>query len=119
MSCIRLGSVVCALAAGALACGSDDYIPMLTNSPVVIRLVPGSATVTVGDTVPLVGDITGGSPSSPPTVARCTPTQPTVATALVTLTTCKVVGLAPGTTDIIAMASTGHVDTATVTVVSR
>ena len=85
----------------------------------VMRLVPTSASMRVGDTLEIVGQLTGGSIFTPPTVAKCTPTTPNVATAIRSLTACKVVGLAAGTTEIIAMASTGHLDTATVEVVAR
>lgn len=109
---------VCAFAAATLGCG-DDLPLEVSLPPVVIRLVPGDATVAVGDTVPLYGSITGGSPTTPPTVAKCTVTQPNVASVVQTLTSCKVAGLTVGTTDIIAMASTGQVDTATVVVFLR
>ena len=116
VACVPFGVLV----AGVLGCypdwGTTEAPP---PPPVVIQLVPGNATVTVGDTIDVVSQITGGSVMTPPSLYRCTSTSPNVATAIWSRTACRVAGLANGTTDIVAMASTGHQDTATVVVVPR
>lgn len=112
-----LAAVVSGVA--VLGCASGDDSMILVVQAVVIRLVPDHATVVVGDTVQLVGEITGGSPNTPPSVESCAPSSPNVATAIRSLSGCKVVGLSPGTTGIIVTASTGQRDTATVVVVPR
>ena len=102
-----------------LGCGNDDLILETPAPPVVIRLTPESSAIAVGDSVRIEGRITGGSPVTPSSVSKCTATSPSVVRAVTSLSACTIVGLAPGTTDIIAMASTGQVDTATVVVVPR
>lgn len=114
-----VGLVASALGIGIVGCGSNDSLPVETYPPVVIQLSPDRATVTVGDSTRLEGQITGGNPLTPPLLERCTASSPNIATVIRSATACTVVGVTPGTTDIIVMASTGHVDTAAVVVVAR
>jgi hypothetical protein len=116
-----IGFTASAFGVVLVGCTGSDLNPYSKEPlpPVVIRLVPGNATVAVGDTAQLVGEITGGSALTPPSVFKCTATLPNVVTTIRSLTACTVVGVAAGTTEVIAMASTGQVDTAAIVVVPR
>jgi|APMI01.1.fsa_nt_gi hypothetical protein len=101
------------------SCGSEDSLPFLTSPPVVVALTPLVATVQVGDTTRFAAAISGGSPNGPPTVVSCTLASARTATVTASPTGCTVVGVLPGTTEVIVFASTGHQATSSVVVVPR
>ncbi len=108
-----------AFAAGLLAC-YDDSIPLPGVPPTpVVRLLPEAAVVTVGDTARFVVEVTVDGEPRVPIVASCSMTSANLATAVRTPTTCNVVGVSPGTTNLIVTVSAGQMDTATVIVVPR
>lgn len=111
---------IVAVSLGALtalgACGDDVTVAAAPDNPVVVSITPPSATLNIGETTTLAVQITGGSATTPPTLASCTSSNTAVATAAVQGSTCRVTAVASGNVSITAAASTGGIAAASITV---
>lgn len=98
------------------ACGDDVTVTPAPAAPVVISITPQNATLNIGESTNLAVQITGGSTTTPPTLASCTSSNSAVATAAVQGSACRVTAVASGNVSVTAAASTGGVAAAAITV---
>ncbi len=89
------------------ACGDDVTVPVAPDAPVVVSITPPSATMNIGESLNFAVQITGGSATTPPTLASCTSSNTAVATAAVQGAACRVTAVASGNVTVTAAASTG------------
>lgn len=111
---VLIGAWWVSLGAMIAACGGGD--PASPVNPVVVSVSPTTLSVNQGESGLLGVTVSGGTPATPSVLANCASASPTIATALVESSNCRVVGVAVGNTIITATASTGQRATATVTV---
>lgn len=105
------------VAMGVLAaCGDDVTVPPAVNPPVVISITPQVRAMNINETVNFAVQITGGSETTPPTLANCTSDNSSVATASVQGSACRVTAVAAGNVNVTAAASTGQTAAAAITV---
>lgn len=102
---------------GLAACGDDVTVPV-QNTPAVIMMTPGNAALNIGDVQTFAVQITGGSTTTPPTLATCTSSNAAVATASKdpAISACKVTAIGTGSATITAATSAGQVTSSSVTV---
>lgn len=98
------------------ACGDNVTVPVAPPAVVNVSITPPSATMNVGEKLNFAVQITGGSTTTPPTLASCTSSNTAVATAASAGSACAVTAVAPGNATITAAASTGQVAAASVNV---
>ncbi len=102
---------------GLAACGDDVTVPVAPEplpDPVVVTISPPNATMNVGEALTFAVQITGGNPT--PTLASCTSSNTSVATAAVQGAGCRVSAVASGNVTITAATSAGQSAAAAVTV---
>lgn len=108
------------LSLGALAalgaCGDDVTVPPPVVVPPTVTITPPSANMNVGESLSFAVQISGGSTTTPPTLASCTSSNTAVATAAVQGSACRVTAVAAGNATVTAAASTGQVAAASITV---
>ncbi|MBL0937325.1 MAG: Ig-like domain-containing protein [Gemmatimonadaceae bacterium] len=98
------------------ACGDDVTVEGPAPQPVTVTITPPSATMNVQESLNFAVQITGGSATAAPTLASCTSSNTSVASAAVTGSACRVTALAAGNATVTAAASTGQVAAASITV---
>jgi len=110
---------ILALSIGALsalgACG-DDVTVTETVLPVTVTITPPSATMNIGESLNFAVSISGGSATTPPTLASCTSSNAAVATAAVASGACRVTAVASGNITVTAATTTGQAAAASVSV---
>ncbi|WP_411281872.1 beta strand repeat-containing protein [Gemmatimonas sp.] len=119
MQLFSRNKAIVALSLGALAlgaCGDDVTVPLTPNTPITLSITPPSASMNVGEAVNFAVQISGGSTTTPPTLASCTSSSATVATAAVAGSSCRVTAVAAGNATVTATATTGQSAAASVTV---
>ncbi|MEO7996791.1 MAG: Ig-like domain-containing protein [Gemmatimonadaceae bacterium] len=91
---------------GLAACGDDVVVPV-QQDPVVILMTPQNAALNIGDVQTFAVQITGGSTTTPATLASCTSSNSAVATATksATLSACTVTAVSSGSVTITAATS--------------
>ena len=117
MQLFSRNKAIVALSLGALAlgaCGDDVTVPVAPAAPITLSITPPSANMNIGEAVNFAVQISGGATA--PTLASCTTSSATVATALVSGSSCRVTAVAAGNATITATASTGQSAAASVSV---
>ena len=117
MQLFSRNKAIVALSLGALAlgaCGDDVTVPVAPAAPITLSITPPSANMNVGEAVNFAVQISGGATA--PTLASCTTSSATVATAAVSGSSCRVTAVAAGNATITATASTGQSAAASVSV---
>jgi uncharacterized protein YjdB len=108
-----------ALSLGALAalgaCGDDVTVSQVTN-PVTVTITPQNSTLNVGEKLTLAVQVSGGSTTTPPTLASCTSSDAAKVSVAMTGSTCVATAVAAGNVSIEAKASTGQSASASITV---
>ena len=99
---------------GALACNDSDPVSVGTSQLIVLSVSPSAATVAVGDSIRLVATVVGAPETA---LARCSTSEPSVASVGLTPTGCTAVGESAGTAVITVTARSGVQAAAIVTVV--
>ncbi|MBC8089360.1 MAG: Ig-like domain-containing protein, partial [Phycisphaerae bacterium] len=102
---------------GLAACGDDVTVPVQID-PVVILITPSNAAMNIGESLNFAVQVTGGSSTTPPTLASCTSSNSAVATATLVNpgSSCRVTAVAAGNATVTAAASTGQVASSAVAV---
>jgi len=99
------------------ACGDNVTVPVAPAASVLITITPPSLNMNVGERANFAVSITGGSTTTPPTLASCTSSNTAVATAASAGgNSCAVTAVAPGNATITAATSTNNVAAAAVSV---
>jgi len=99
------------------ACGDNVTVPVTPAASVLITITPPSLNMNVGERANFAVSITGGSTTTPPTLASCTSSNTAVATAASAGgNACAVTAVAPGNATITAATSTNQAAAAAVTV---
>jgi uncharacterized protein YjdB len=98
------------------ACGDDVTVPAASVQSVTISISPKNSSLNIGESSMLAVQITGGSTTTPPTLASCTSSNTAVLTAAKVGTGCQITGVAAGNATVTAAASTGQQDAAAVQV---
>lgn len=103
---------------GLAACGDDVTVPVVPVTPVVIMMTPGNAAMNILDVQTFAVQITGGSTTTPPTLATCTSSNAAVATASKdpSISACRVTAIGTGSATITAATNSGQVTSSSVTV---
>ncbi len=117
MQLFSRNKAIVALSLGALAlgaCGDDVTVPVAPAAPITLSITPPSANMNIGEAVNFAVQISGGATA--PTLASCTTSSATVATAAVSGSSCRVTAIAAGNATITATASTGQSAAASVSV---
>jgi uncharacterized protein YjdB len=117
MQLFSRNKAIVALSLGALAlgaCGDDVTVPVAPAAPITLSITPPSANMNIGEAVNFAVQISGGATA--PTLASCTTSSATVATAAVSGSSCRVTAVAAGNATITATASTGQSAAASVSV---
>ncbi len=104
---------------GLAACGDNVTVPVVVPPSVVVSISPSSAAANIGDVLTFSVQITGGSTTTPPTLASCTSSNAAVATASVNGSSCKVTAVASGNATITAAASGGQQASASISVTAQ
>jgi formylglycine-generating enzyme required for sulfatase activity len=107
--------------AGACGGGGEGIVtrpvtPVVPDPPVTVTVSPSPLTVSQGASATLTVSISGGSTTSPPALTTCTSATVAIASVSVAGGSCRVTGVAPGTTTITATVSSGQSASANVTV---
>lgn len=112
---VLLAGLVIAMGCGG---GGEGLVtrPVTPDPAVTVSVSPSPLTVSQGASATLAVSISGGSPTSPPTLASCTSATFAIASVAVAGGNCRVTGVAPGSTTITATVSTGQTAAANVTV---
>ena len=100
---------------GLTACGDDVVVPVI-EPQVVIVITPSNASMNIGESLSFAVQVTGGSTTTPPSLASCTSSNTAVAAATKDGSSCKVTAVATGNATVTATASTGQVASSAVTV---
>jgi len=100
---------------GLAACGDDVTVPV-RDEQVVIVITPSNASMNIGESLNFAVQITGGSQTTPPTLATCTSSNSAVATATKDNSSCRVTAVAAGNATVTAAASGGQVASSAVSV---
>lgn len=98
------------------ACGDDVTVPAPVNPAVQLTISPMNANMNVGESLNFAVQITGGSTTTPPTLASCTSSNTAVATVAISGAACRVTAVAAGNATVTAAASTGNSAAAAVSV---
>jgi len=118
MQLFSRNKAIVALSLGALvalgACGDDVTVPAPVSPAESVSISPSNANMNVGETLNFAVQITGGAAST--TLASCTSSSATVATAAVNAGACRVTAVAAGNATITATTSTGKSAAAAVAV---
>lgn len=93
---------------GLTACGDNVTVPVAPAASVAISLTPSNASMNIGDTQVFSVQITGGSTTTPPTLASCSSSNSAVVTVTKDVSSCKVTAVAAGNATVTAVASTGQ-----------
>jgi uncharacterized protein YjdB len=97
------------------ACGDNVTVPV-TQNQVVISISPSNASLNINDTQIFSVQITGGSTSTPPTLASCSSSNAAVVTVTKGTNSCSVTAVAAGNATITAVSSTNQQASAAVSV---
>jgi len=98
------------------ACGDNVTVPVAPAAQESIVMTPPSQNMNVGERVNFSVNITGGSTTTPPTLATCASSNTAVASVALTGSQCVVTAVAAGNATITATSSTGKQAGSSVTV---
>jgi uncharacterized protein YjdB len=104
---------------GLAGCGDNVTVPVPPLASIVITITPQNASMNIGESLNFAVQITGGSTTTPPTLASCSTSNAAVATASVNGAACKVTAVAAGNATVTAAASTGQQASSAVSVTAQ